>query len=298
MSDAAPHGASTQPDGFQQKATRFLYTNPAGRVLLRALVRPGVSKVAGAFLDTRLSKPLVDPFIRANGIDVSQFEGAPFSTFNDCFSRAIKPGMRPIDDDPDTLVSPADSRLSVLPISAHGRMVLKGTSYTVATLLRDAVLASRYVGGYAFIFRLSVDDYHRYCFPAAGTVGKPQRIQGVLHTVSPLANDVEPIYKQNTREYVALETERFGSLILMEVGALLVGRIVNHPVTGPVRKGQEKGFFQYGGSTVVVLAEPGTLSVSEELLAASARGEETQVRYGQAVARSCASAVCEEPVSE
>lgn len=285
MSDAASHGHSPQPEGFQQKATRFLYRKPVGRVLLRALVRPGVSKAAGAFLDTRLSKPLVAPFIRANGIDISQFEGAPFATFNDCFSRVIKPGLRPVDGDPAVLVSPADSKLTVLPITPHGKMVLKGTEYTVALLLRDAVLAKRYEGGYAFIFRLSVDDYHRYCFPAAGTVGTPRRIEGVLHTVSPLANEAQPIYKQNTREYVELATEAFGTLILMEVGALLVGRIVNHPVAGAVEKGQEKGYFQYGGSTIVVLARKDALEVDEALLEASARGEETQVRYGQGVAR-------------
>ena len=170
MSDAAQQIQAPQSEGFQQKATRFLYRNPAGRLLLRALVRPGVSKAAGAFLDTRLSKPLINPFIRANDIDISQYKGVPFRTFNDCFSRVIKPELRPIDDDPRALVSPADSRLTVLPITAHGRMVLKDTSYTAATLLRDAVLAKRYEGGYAFIFRLSVDDYHRYCFPASGVV--------------------------------------------------------------------------------------------------------------------------------
>ncbi|MBE6465065.1 MAG: phosphatidylserine decarboxylase [Eggerthellaceae bacterium] len=286
MSDAAQQIQAPQPEGFQQKATRFLYRNPAGRLLLRALVCPGVSKAAGAFLDTRLSKPLVNPFIRANDIDISQFEGVPFGTFNDCFSRIIKPELRPIDDDPRALVSPADSRLTVLPITAHGRMVLKGTAYTAATLLRDAVLAKRYEDGYAFIFRLSVDDYHRYCFPASGVVGTPKRIEGVLHTVSPIANEEMPIYKQNTREYVELDTEAFGQLILMEVGALLVGRIVNHPLSGAVEKGQEKGYFQYGGSTVVVLAQKDALTVDETLLEASERGEETRVLYGQRVAYS------------
>ena len=254
--------------------------------MLRALVRPGVSKVAGKFLDTRLSKPLVAPFIRSNDIDVAQFEGVPFATFNDCFSRVIKPELRPIDDDPMVLVSPADSRLTVLPITSHGKMMLKGTAYTVAMLLRDAVLAQRYMGGYAFIFRLSVDDYHRYCFPASGVVGTPRRIEGVLHTVSPLANEAQPIYKQNTREYVELETDAFGKLILMEVGALLVGRIVNHPLSGAVEKGQEKGYFQYGGSTIVVLAQKDALTVEDVLLEASARGKETRVLYGQRVAYS------------
>jgi len=276
---------SAQQDNFQQKATRFLYQNVCGRMVLKVLVRPGVSKLAGAFLDTRLSKPLVKPFLEANNIDCEQFMGAPFETFNECFSRSIKPGIRRIAPGADVLISPADSRLSVLPITAQGTLTLKGTPYTTAELLKDEKLAEHYVGGYAFIFRLSVDDYHRYSFPAKGKVLASKHIDGVLHTVSPLANETVPIYKQNTREYVVFETETFGELILMEVGALLVGRIVNHPVSGIVQKGQEKGYFQYGGSTVVVLTQAGTVTVADELLEASACGEETRVLLGQEVAR-------------
>ena len=151
-------------------------------------------------------------------------------------------------------------------------------------MLDDAALATRYTGGFAFVFRLTVTDYHRYCFPADGRVLAGARIPGELHTVSPIPGADIPVYHRNTREYVLLDTARFGTLVCMEVGAMLVGRIVNEPVSGPVAKGQEKGHFAFGGSTVVVLAEPGRVTVLPELL----MGDEVPVRYGQAVARGMA----------
>ena len=263
---------------LQERSIRWLYGTEPGRVCLKALVRPGVSRAAGAFLSTGLSRPLIGPFVKNNGIDLSEYEGAPYRSFNEFFCRRIREGARPVDGSPDTLVSPADSLLSVLPITPDGRFAIKNTSYTAAELLDDANLAARYAGGFAFIFRLTVTDYHRYCFPAAGRVVPGKRIPGELHTVSPIPGAPIPVYHRNTREYVLLETEAFGTLVCMEVGALLVGRIVNEPVSGPVSKGQEKGHFEFGGSTVVVLAEPGRVT-------ATPTDDEVPVRYGQPVAR-------------
>ena len=265
---------------LQERSIRWLYGTACGRVCLKALVRPGISKAAGAFLSTPLSKPLIRSFVRNNGIDLGEYEGAPYRSFNDFFSRRVRDGARPVDGSPDTLVSPADSLLTVLPITAEGRFAIKNTTYTVAELLDDAALATRYTGGFAFVFRLTVTDYHRYCFPAAGRVLAGARIPGELHTVSPIPGAAIPVYHRNTREYVLLETERFGTIVCMEVGAMLVGRIVNEPVSGPVEKGQEKGHFAFGGSTVVLLVEPGHATVPPEYLA----GDEVPIRYGQTVA--------------
>ena len=263
---------------LQERLTGWLYGTAPGRVALRGLVRPGFSKVAGAFLSSGLSKPLIRSFVRNNDIDLAEYEGAPYRSFNEFFCRRIRPELRPVCADDDALASPADSLLTVIPITPDGRFAIKNTSYTMAELLDDTELAARYTGGFAFIFRLTVTDYHRYCFPAAGRVVPGKRIPGVLHTVSPIPGAAIPVYHRNTREYVLLETERFGTLVCMEVGALLVGRIVNEPVSGPVAKGQEKGHFAFGGSTVVVLVEPGRV-------AATPCAHEVPVRYGQAVAR-------------
>ena len=105
----------------------------------------------------------------------------------------------------------------------------------------------------------------------------------MLHTVNPIANDVYPIYKENAREYSILHTDAFGDILMMEVGALLVGRIVNHHGAAEVRRGQEKGYFQFGGSTVVLLVEKGRLTVDSDILANSAEGAETIVKMGEKI---------------
>ena len=276
MAKAGKMPDRTTKPSLQERSIRFLYGTAFGRVLLRPLVRPGISKAAGAFLSTPLSRPLIRSFVRNNGIDLSEYEDAPYRSFNDFFSRRVRDGARPIDASPNTLVSPADSLLTVLRVSPEGRFAIKNTTYNAAELLNDADLAVRYAGGTIFIFRLTVTDYHRYCFPAAGRVVGGKRIPGELHTVSPIPGAAIPVYHRNTREYVLLETEVFGTLVCMEVGALLVGRIENLPVEGPVAKGQEKGMFRFGGSTVVVLAEPGRVT-------APLHDDEFPVRYGQAV---------------
>ena len=266
----------------QDRLLAFLYGTVLGRLLLKPLTRPIVSKVAGAFLSTRASCLLIKPFIKSNEIDMSQFEAISYKSYNDFFCRKIRPELRPIAHTPQHFISPCDSKLTVLPISADARFFIKHTEYSVASLLKDKTLAESYTNGYAMIFRLTVDDYHRYCYVADGTQGPSVTIQGVLHTVNPIANDYFPIYKENCREYSILHTSEFGDILMMEVGALLVGKIVNHPNT-TVSRGQEKGYFQFGGSTVVLLTKENTVCIDDYILQNSANGMETVVKYGQKI---------------
>ena len=270
------------PDG-QDKLLATLYTSAWGRALLRPLVSPIVSKAAGWFLSTRLSKGLIQPFIRANGIDMSQFPQEDYVSYNAFFSRKIRPELRPIPMDKDVLIAPCDSKLTVLPVTREGIFTLKNTQYTVTSLLQDEALARKYEGGLALIFRLTVDDYHRYCYIADGEKTDNTHIPGVLHTVNPIANDVYPIYVQNSREYSLLHTAAFGDVLMMEVGALLVGKIVNHHGKAHVKRGQEKGYFQFGGSTVVLLLEKDRVQVDEDIIVNSREGYETIVKMGEKI---------------
>lgn len=271
-----------QPNG-QDKLLGLLYGHALGRALLRPLVSPVVSKVAGAFLSSGLSRCLIQPFIRQNGIDMSQYEPVPYRSYNEFFSRKIRPETRPIDPDPHHLIAPCDSKLTALRISPDCILRLKHTDYTLASLLRSEALAAQYAGGYGLIFRLTVDDYHRYCYVADGEKEDNIRIPGVLHTVNPIANDHYPIYKENAREYSILHTEAFGDVVMMEVGALLVGKIVNHHGKTSVKRGQEKGYFQFGGSTVVLLIQPGRLKIDPDILENSLANVETIVRMGEKI---------------
>lgn len=276
-------GSICAASGGQERLLRLLYQTAPGRMLLKPLTAPFISKAAGRLLSTRASCVLIKPFIRRNRIDMSLFEDIPYRSYNEFFSRKIRPGKRPLSPDPLHLISPCDSKLTVLPITPDAHFTLKHTPYTVASLLRDEKAASAYVGGYALIFRLTVDDYHRYCYPADAQREEDIRIAGVLHTVNPIANDHFPIYKENTREYCVLHTEAFGDLIMMEVGALLVGRIVNLPSGSSVCRGEEKGYFQFGGSTIVLLAQAGKVQIDPDLLENTQNGFETVVRYGERI---------------
>ena len=269
--------------GRQDSFLARLYGSAAGRLLLKPLVSPVVSRVAGAFLNTRLSTVLIKPFIRNKGIDMTEYEEVRYHSYNEFFSRKIRRECRMVDMDPAHLIAPCDSKLTVLPITADSIFTLKHTAYTVESLLRSEALAKKYEGGYALIFRLTVDDYHRYCYIADGQKGENVHIPGVLHTVNPVANDYFPIYKENAREYSILHSAVFGDVLMMEVGALLVGRIVNHHQVASVRRGEEKGYFQFGGSTVVLLVEKYRVQIDEEILRNSNAQLETVVKMGECI---------------
>lgn len=155
----------------------------------------------------------------------------------------------------NVFISPCDAKLTVYPIGKESRFCIKHTSYTVEELLKNKKTAAKYEGGYAWVFRLSVEDYHRYCYVASGVKSRNVRIPGVFHTVNPVANDVYPIYKENTREYSLLKTEEFGTILMMEVGALMVGKIENRHEEREVKRGEEKGNFAFGGSTIILLTQ-------------------------------------------
>ena len=283
MKQKTRDGRLTEGSSGQDRILSLLYGNVFGRLLLKPLTAPWLSRLAGWFLSTRVSKVFIRPFIKRNRIDMSQFEPVEYASYNDFFSRRIRPEARPVDMDPGHLISPADSKLTALPITESGRFTLKHTRYTVGSLLKNPSLAAEYVGGWALIFRLTVDDYHRYCYAFDAEKGENIRIPGKLHTVNPIANDFFPIYKENTREYTILRTREFGEVIAMEVGALLVGKIVNHHGIASVKRGQEKGYFQFGGSTVVLLLKRDTAVLDDDILENSKNGIETVVKFGEKI---------------
>ena len=277
-------GTVTEQEDSLEKPLNFLYGTTLGRLLLKPLTARWVSRLAGAFLSTPLSKGFIKSFIQKNGIDMSQFEEVTYRSYNEFFSRKIKPEARLMDMDPKHLISPCDCKLTALSIGEDTVFTLKHTPYTVSSLLKNEELANRFRGGTALIFRLCVDDYHRYCYTADGEKTEQVRIPGAFHTVNPIANDFFPIYKENTREYCLLDTDAFGQILVMEVGALLVGRIVNHQSgIARVTRGTEKGYFQFGGSTIVMLLPPNAAAIDQDILEASQKGLETVVRYGEKI---------------
>lgn len=284
MKQRLRNGTLIEKQDRQEQLLAQLYGHAIGRMLLKPLTAPALSRLAGRLLSTRASCVLIQPFIQKNNIDMTQFESVRYHSYNEFFSRKIRPDARLLDISPKHLISPCDSKLTVLSITKHTHFTLKHTDYTVASLLKNETLASEYTGGHIFIFRLTVDDYHRYCYVSDGEKTENVRISGVLHTVNPIANDYFPIYKENAREYSILKSKKFGDILMMEVGALLVGKIVNHHEQAHVTRGQEKGYFQFGGSTIVLLLKAGTIQIDKDILENSRAGIETVVRYGEKIA--------------
>lgn len=258
----------------------YLYHTVPGRCLLHLLIRPGVSRAAGWFLDRAVSRHLVSPFVRATGLSLEDYEKGPYPSFNSFFTRRVLPGRRTIGENPEELIAPCDGKLTAYPITEDAVFRIKYSDYSVEALLEDKTLARAFRGGTCLIFRLTPDDFHRYCFPDDGQLLVSRFIPGVLHTVRPIAFERYPVYLRNSREYALLETAHFGKMLQMEVGALFVGRIVNHPVTGPFARGQEKGMFEFGGSTVILLLEPGKALVDEVFFENTRSGKETIVKMG------------------
>lgn len=276
-------GGCVPGDAGQDRLLEWMYGTAFGRLLVKLMIRPGVSRAAGWLLDRRISALAVKPFIRANHICMDDFEQRKFRSFNDFFTRRVLPGRRPVDTEPTHLIAPCDSKLSVYEILPDSRFRIKGTQYTLEGLLRSKPLAEQFLGGTLLLFRLTVGDYHRYGYIDSGFVGESTRIPGVFHTVNPAAASRCPIYRENTREYSLLESERFGTVLQMEVGAAMVGRIVNNPGSRQVRRGEEKGRFEFGGSTVIVLLQKGRAIPDADLVRNTAEDAETVVHLGERI---------------
>lgn len=262
----------------------FLYHTVPGRLCLKVLTAPAISRSCGRFLDSPVSSRLISPFAKKNQIHLDDYLLDDVHSFNDFFSRKIRPVLRPVDMDPSHLAAPCDGLLSVWKIQRDTVLPVKQSHYTISSLLRDSRLAARYEDGYCFVFRLCVNHYHRYSYVDSGRKSPTRRIEGVLHTVRPVALREFPVFTENSREYTLIQSPALGTLLQMEVGAMLVGRIVNHDDACLVHRGQEKGFFQYGGSTIIVLAEKNAVSVRHDLLKHSKMGVETPVKMGEYIA--------------
>ena len=262
----------------------FLYKTAAGRALLKPLVGRGVSRFSGALLDTGASRMLIGPFIRRAGIDTADYDLTRIHSFNDFFCRPLKPGRRSVDMDPDALIAPCDGLLTAVSIRNDTVLHVKQSRWSLSRMLGDAALASEFEGGVCLVFRLCVDNYHRYIYFDSGEKAKNVFLPGALHTVRPVALEEIPVFAENCREYTVIDTDSFGRSVQAEIGAMLVGRIVNNE-PGPARvcRGEEKGRFEYGGSTILVLLRKDAACLREDIPSASARGIEIPVRLGERI---------------
>lgn len=266
----------------------FLYRTVCGRMLLKLLIQPKVSKAAGRFLSSGVSKWVVPYYIWKHEIDMSDIEipQGGFSSFNDFFTRKRKTAY----DDLSCgyLISPCDGFLTPVKIRKNTVFHLKNTEFSLEDLLKDKELAKKFYDGTALIFRLTPANYHRYCYAADGKLLCHRKIGGKLHCVRPIALRTTAVFTQNSREYTVIKTNQFGTMIQMEIGALLVGKIQNHrnpSSINEVRAGAEKGYFEFGGSTIVILFQKGRICFPKKLYERRNSDGEIPVRMGENISK-------------
>ena len=277
---------------YGEGALRWVYGSPVGLALEKALLSKRlVSALMGAYHDSSSSTAKIGSFISRYGINMDEFEAGPFSSFNEFFIRRFKLNARPFVAAP-AMAAFAEARYFAWEQTDESTAVpVKGALLSPRQLLSDGISADqarRLEGGPLLLARLCPTDYHRFHFPDHGRWLSCRRIPGRLHSVNPVALQARPrTFLDNERQVSLLECDSLGMLAYVEVGALGVGKIIQRR-TERFERGAEKGYFLFGGSTVIVVGEPGRWKPDHDLLSATRDGIETLIHLGEKIADSTA----------
>ena len=267
----------------------WLYNNPIGELSLHTLVkRKFITSWYGGMMDSPSSVDKIDPFVKDYDVDLSIAQKQEFSSFNDFFTRKLKPEFRPVNNDSNVIVSPADGKVLAYKNISKQDFIVKGYRFNVREFLNDEDLAEKYEQGSLLLFRLCPVDYHRFHFPVSGNISYPAAVDGDYYSVNPIAiKKIVEVFCENKREYVTISTLEFGDVIMAEIGATMVGSIVQTYQGDVALKGEEKGYFKFGGSSVILLFENGRVTIDDDLLKNTEKGLETSILMGEKIG-SCA----------
>lgn len=246
--------------------------------------RKFVSSLYGNMMDKPSSVKKIIPFVKEYNIDLSIAEKQNFNSFNDFFTRKLKPSSRKIDTNSNVIISPADGKILAYKNINNSDFIVKGFKFNVLSFLKDSSLAEKFNNGTLIIVRLAPYDYHRFHFPLSGTITKTKQFDGDLYSVNPIAlREMTEIFFVNKREYVVINNEKFGEIIMAEVGATMVGSIIQTYQGEFAIKGEEKGYFKFGGSTVILIFEKGKIIIDSDLLENTKLAYETEVLLGERI---------------
>ena len=282
---------------YKEKAIRFLYGNQWPSFFAKYSLLPFVAKSSffscfyGYLQKLPSSAKKIAPFIQHFNIDPAEFANKveEYRSFNDFFIRKLKAEVRPIDAGAQTAVIPADGRYYFYSdISKCPGFIVKGKKFELDMLLGDMRLAEKYQEGSMVMARLCPSDYHRFHFPCDCIPGKTKMINGYLYSVNPIAvkKNIQ-IFVENKRNLCELSSDIFGKVLYMEIGATNVGSIQETYSPGKkYAKGAEKGYFEFGGSALILLFEKNAITFDSDLLAATEDGLEIRCLLGQSMGRS------------
>ncbi len=274
---------------YGAEAVNWLYNSGSGKILTQLLVKRPLSKIYGAIQSSGMTKKKVKPFIQDFHINMDEFlpeEGrdmdSPYSSFNQFFIRRFKDGKRPFVA-ADELPAFSEARyFGYETLTDDESIPVKGKYLTAKALLANEKWASTFEEGPCLLARLCPVDYHRFHFPDDGEILDFYPVEGALHSVNPLAlKKVPEIFSINERAVTILETQNFGKLAYVEVGAICVGKIVqSREMKGSFKRGEEKGYFLFGGSTVIVLGEKGKWKPDDLIIEKTKQGMEVYQKLG------------------
>lgn len=272
-----------------EKYLNWVYTSPIGMKLLELIIKKKLlSSLYGWYLDRKSSIKKIDSFIAEFNLDTLSFEKdtKDFLSFNDFFYRKLKKEARPIDMNNNSLISLGDGKLFAYEnINLEKLVQVKGFTYSLKELIQDEITASKYTNGTCLILRLCPTDYHRFHFIDSGVCSEVTKIKGNYYSVNPVAlQKVQKLFCQNKREWSILHSDNFKDILYIEVGATCVGSIIqSYTPDKKVKKGDEKGYFKFGGSTVVLFFEPNTIKMDREIIEQTNIGYETYVLMGEKI---------------
>lgn len=275
---------------YGERWLRLAYETCWGSLLKQIVRKPFFSRWYGRRMARPASRSLVAPFIEEFGLDASEFADPQesFKSFNEFFIRRLKPEARPFDADPETATFPCDGRHLGFPdISEISSVFVKGQRFSLSALLGFKELSDRFAGGSLVLSRLCPIDYHRFHFPASGIPSTSRLINGALFSVSPIALRRNLSYLwQNKRMITQMETSRFGTILMIDIGATNVGSISQtFAPDEAVNRGDERGFFSFGGSSTVTLFEQGKITLADDLVEQTSRQTELYAPMGSLLGR-------------
>lgn len=263
------------------KSLNFLYTTKIGRIILKVITKPFFSKMNGFFLNTKISTIYINRFIKKNNIDKNRFEDKKYKSFNDFFTRKLTKKEQIKQSKAFELISPCDSKISVYKISKDLKVNVKNSIYSIENLIQNKV-PNTFIDGYALIFRLSPEDYHHYHAIDNMIIKNRKVISGLLHSVNPVVYKDYKVFTENHREISLIKTQNFGEILWIEIGALNIGKIHNTN-KDKLNKYEEKGYFSFGGSTIILLFQKDKIKLDKDILYYSKRGLEIKIYYGDII---------------
>ncbi|OFI04987.1 phosphatidylserine decarboxylase proenzyme [Clostridium acetireducens DSM 10703] len=272
-----------------EKYLNWLYSSTVGMSLLELLIKRKLfSKIYGMFCESKISKKKIYNFVKDFNIDTKNCKKSieEFENFNDFFVRELTPEIRPIDKNKNHFISPGDGRITVYTnINLQNLVQIKGFNYSFSELINNKDLEKQYNKGTCILLRLCPTDYHRFHFIDSGICSSTNKVKGNYYSVNPIAlKKINKLFCQNKREWSVFHSSNFSDILYVEVGATCVGSIIQtYKPNNKVEKGEEKGFFKFGGSTIILFLKNNVLKIDKDILKQSSLGFETKVLMGEKI---------------